>query len=300
MILSRRARSPIDRGRPTAGVSVGFRFRKSLKIAKGIRLNFSKRGTSVSLGGPGATINLSKEGIRSTVGVPGTGLSFSESSRFGRVAPGSSPPTRQYGAGEMNLFLLIAFVSLLVFGWGHAWAFFLFLPVILFFAWGVNADLFQRQVPGFPACRVRTPLPKTLDKATRERVRDLLGVRSQIVAGPFSAEQRIRVIDLDHQLEIMLPSELLKDSTEVEETPNATVPMFSDRGILIALALCAVLSLYGFGSCVRGVLREGAAGIVNDEYARCETLHRTNAMSDAEYGECLAAVQKLEDRQGTR
>lgn len=44
----------------------------------GVRLNFGKRGTSVSLGGRGATMNLSKKGVRQTVGIPGTGMSYTD------------------------------------------------------------------------------------------------------------------------------------------------------------------------------------------------------------------------------
>lgn len=57
---------------------MGFNFRKSLKIAPGVRLNITKKGvSSVSLGGKGARVNLGKKGTRTTVGMPGTGLSYS-------------------------------------------------------------------------------------------------------------------------------------------------------------------------------------------------------------------------------
>lgn len=54
-----------------------MRFRKSIKIVPGVRLNLSKSGVSTSLGGRGATVNVSKRGVRSTLSVPGTGLSWS-------------------------------------------------------------------------------------------------------------------------------------------------------------------------------------------------------------------------------
>lgn len=59
---------------------MGFRFRKSFRIAPGIRINISKKGlSSVSLGGRGATVNVgSDRGARLTVGIPGTGVSYSE------------------------------------------------------------------------------------------------------------------------------------------------------------------------------------------------------------------------------
>ena len=57
---------------------MGFRFRKTIKLFPGVKLNFSKSGVSTSIGGPGATINISKRGTRGTVGIPGTGVSYSE------------------------------------------------------------------------------------------------------------------------------------------------------------------------------------------------------------------------------
>jgi hypothetical protein len=68
---------------------MGFRFRKSFRIAPGIRINLSKKGlSSVSLGGRGATLNVgSDSGSRVTVGIPGTGLSYSE-----RLASGDADP----------------------------------------------------------------------------------------------------------------------------------------------------------------------------------------------------------------
>ena len=57
---------------------MGFRFRKSIKLFPGVRLNLSKSWVSASIGRPGATVNLSKRGTRGTVGIPGTGISYSE------------------------------------------------------------------------------------------------------------------------------------------------------------------------------------------------------------------------------
>jgi len=54
---------------------MGFKIRKSLKIAPGLRINLSKSGVSASVGKPGATVNVGKKGVKSTVGIPGTGIS---------------------------------------------------------------------------------------------------------------------------------------------------------------------------------------------------------------------------------
>ena len=56
---------------------MGFRFRRSIRVLPGVRLNISKSGVSASLGGRGATVNVGKRGTKATVGLPGTGLSYS-------------------------------------------------------------------------------------------------------------------------------------------------------------------------------------------------------------------------------
>ncbi|EPF6520048.1 DUF4236 domain-containing protein [Acinetobacter baumannii] len=73
---------------------MGFNFRKSFKIAPGLRLNVGKKGiSSVSIGGKSARVNLSKKGTRTTVGIPGTGLSYSNFISHKKKAP---PPLNSY------------------------------------------------------------------------------------------------------------------------------------------------------------------------------------------------------------
>ena len=56
---------------------VGLRFRKSFKIAPGVRLNFSNKSTGLSFGGNGLRYSINSSGRRtSSVGIPGTGLSY--------------------------------------------------------------------------------------------------------------------------------------------------------------------------------------------------------------------------------
>ena len=55
---------------------MGFRFRKRIHLGKGIWLNLSKKGGSLSVGGRGATMNVSKKGVRDTFSAPGTGISY--------------------------------------------------------------------------------------------------------------------------------------------------------------------------------------------------------------------------------
>lgn len=56
---------------------MGLRFRKSIKIAKGVRLNVGKKSVGISVGGKGARFSVNSRGRKSaTVGIPGTGLSY--------------------------------------------------------------------------------------------------------------------------------------------------------------------------------------------------------------------------------
>ena len=57
---------------------MGLRFRKTISVLPGVRLNISKSGVSASVGPKGLTLNLGRKGARGTVGLPGTGLSYSE------------------------------------------------------------------------------------------------------------------------------------------------------------------------------------------------------------------------------
>ena len=56
---------------------MGFRFRRSVRVLPGVRLNFSKSGMSTSIGGRGFTTNIGAKGVRHTVGLPGSGVSYS-------------------------------------------------------------------------------------------------------------------------------------------------------------------------------------------------------------------------------
>jgi len=70
---------------------MGFRFRKTVRLGRLIRLNFSGSGVSLGLGPRGANVNLSRRGVRQTVGLPGTGLSYQTFTKW-RSPPPSLPP----------------------------------------------------------------------------------------------------------------------------------------------------------------------------------------------------------------
>jgi len=67
---------------------MGFNFRKSLKIAPGVKLNITKKGiSSLSLGKNGARVNIGKKGVKTTVGIPGSGLSYSKHVSYNKPPP---------------------------------------------------------------------------------------------------------------------------------------------------------------------------------------------------------------------
>lgn len=87
---------------------MGFRFRKSIKIAPGLKVNLGLKGASLSIGGKGATVNVGKNGVRGTVGIPGTGISYSEN-----IIKRSSlrqTTTNDDGFATKIIFYFIAFV----------------------------------------------------------------------------------------------------------------------------------------------------------------------------------------------
>jgi hypothetical protein len=57
-----------------------FRFRRSIKLFPGVRWNFGKKSTSLSIGPRGAHYTVGTSGNRTTVGIPGTGMSYTERS----------------------------------------------------------------------------------------------------------------------------------------------------------------------------------------------------------------------------
>lgn len=74
---------------------MGFRFRRSVRIAPGIRLNLSKSGVGVSAGPSGARVGVGPRGVHGSLGIPGTGLHYRKEARVGgrsanrTAAPGS-------------------------------------------------------------------------------------------------------------------------------------------------------------------------------------------------------------------
>lgn len=66
---------------------MAVRFRRSIKIAPGVKLNLNKKSVGVTVGTKGAHYSVNSKGTRTTtVGIPGTGLSYVDSKKIGTKA----------------------------------------------------------------------------------------------------------------------------------------------------------------------------------------------------------------------
>lgn len=80
---------------------MGLRFRKSFKVAPGVKLNLNKKSTSVTFGGKGAHYTVSSTGKKTkSVGIPGTGLYYTETSSGNKDS--DPPPLPPEGNPGLN------------------------------------------------------------------------------------------------------------------------------------------------------------------------------------------------------
>jgi hypothetical protein len=89
-----------------------FRFRRSVKIAPGLRLNLNKRSVGLSAGVRGARYSINSAGRRTrSVGIPGTGLSYRSQSGGG---PRRASATKAVPSPTRLLARLIGWVTVVV------------------------------------------------------------------------------------------------------------------------------------------------------------------------------------------
>jgi len=99
---------------------MGFRFRRRLRIFPGLWLNLSKKGTSLSVGGRGATINVNREGVQETIGLPGSGVSYlTRRRKFTKAARSSKRSTSILTASHVLYLIAIALVILWILAHAH-------------------------------------------------------------------------------------------------------------------------------------------------------------------------------------
>jgi hypothetical protein len=89
---------------------MGFRFCRRVPILPGLRVNLSKSGASLSIGGRGAWYTLGPRGRRVTLGLPGTGLYWTEQ------VPPAAPAHVGHQSGFALTVILVAIVALYLLG----------------------------------------------------------------------------------------------------------------------------------------------------------------------------------------
>ena len=104
---------------------MGLRFRRSIKLLPGVRLNFSRSGVSTSVGVRGAHVTLGHGQVRETVGIPGTGLSYTEThsthdhrEQEAAIRPGSPPGVLATLGNLVVLAMLLGAVLVLAYSCG--------------------------------------------------------------------------------------------------------------------------------------------------------------------------------------
>ena len=92
-----------------------MRFRKSITIFKGVKLNFSKSGVSLTVGGKGVSTNIGKKGVFLNTSIPGTGLydrkkiaDFGGDEKKKKAAPAVKPLDSASVAEQAELYRLEA------------------------------------------------------------------------------------------------------------------------------------------------------------------------------------------------
>jgi hypothetical protein len=94
-----------------------FRFRRSMKIAPGVRLNITKTGVSARLGPRGAGLTVGTSGTTVSSGIPGTGLHTSQklTKKASSARATESVPDAHSKAKGLGFF---GWVGVLVIGFG--------------------------------------------------------------------------------------------------------------------------------------------------------------------------------------
>jgi hypothetical protein len=152
-----------------------MRFRKSIKIAPGLKINLSKSGVSTTVGGKGLSANIGGQGAYLNTGIPGTGVSNRVKISGSGRKKGLSSEGQKYEDGidysyhppkttlknakaipgakiKRNILLLVSmvlFVSMIVFGIkffiGRAFLFFIGFISTLIWGLSVNGNVYAAE-----------------------------------------------------------------------------------------------------------------------------------------------------------
>lgn len=162
-------------------IIMAFRFRKSIRIARGIRLNLSRSGASTTFGGRGLSVNVGRRGTRLTAGVPGTGISWSALSgasaggRSGRAGAGQGS-AGCLGCGGVLMLLLIGFCA------------------------SLDTDSPAPRLPDTPSASSSTLYPGY--SSSQERKTFYLHGSMNVRSGPGTAYDRVRMLSRGEQVSL--------------------------------------------------------------------------------------------------
>lgn len=96
---------------------MGMRFRKSINLGGGARLNFSKSGIGTSVGGKGFRVTKKAGGgTRTTISAPGTGISYVSES--GKGANKSAATAAAASPNFLFFWIMFRLLSILLIGFG--------------------------------------------------------------------------------------------------------------------------------------------------------------------------------------
>jgi hypothetical protein len=90
---------------------MGLRFRRSIRLLRGVRVNLGLTRASLSIGRRGLTYNIGAKGSRVTVGIPGSGFSYTH------AIPHQNPvalisPQKRFSATPL---VIVAFIAGLIY-----------------------------------------------------------------------------------------------------------------------------------------------------------------------------------------
>lgn len=114
---------------------MGFRFRKSFKIAPGVKFNLNKKSHSFTFGGKGMHYTVNSDGKRTkSFGIPGSGLYYTET-KNGKTKEKKGETmrktTKQSGGGCLGLIVLLIMLSVALAAYSLFWM--PAIPVLIYF-----------------------------------------------------------------------------------------------------------------------------------------------------------------------
>lgn len=99
---------------------MGLRFRKSIKIAPGVKVNLNKNSVSATVGTKGAHYTVNSKGKKTaSVGIPGTGVSYTTSSggstkktrKSSSSNANTTSPMKKKGKGCLTVFIVLLIIG---------------------------------------------------------------------------------------------------------------------------------------------------------------------------------------------